>query len=132
MLFVKLLIDIVIFQVKFDIGLEIVPILLLFFGEVSKEVSIVLGPSLPLVFEHSLFSSLVVDWIGHGSGIELLYFIEHPVEFHDRLLGLVPVLIHVSAKWHLESKGELVGLLLNEFIGSLECVHLLVDFLESL
>ena len=45
---VELFIDEIVFRVLLNIGLEVVTVLLLFFSEVAKEVSVVFSPSLIL------------------------------------------------------------------------------------
>ena len=47
---IELFINEIVFRVLFNIGLEVVTILLLLFCEVAKEISVVLGPSVVLRF----------------------------------------------------------------------------------
>lgn len=47
---IKLFINEVVLRVLLNIGLEVVTVLLLFFSEITKEISVVLGPSVVLRF----------------------------------------------------------------------------------
>ena len=75
--------DELVLRVLLDVSLEVVSVHLLFLGEVSKEVSVVVNPSFTLLVQHPLFPSLVVVGVGHCSCIELLNFVEDSIELHD-------------------------------------------------
>lgn len=115
--FIELLINPIILRISFDLTLKIVTVLLLFFSQIAKEVSVVGNPSLSLPVQHSSLSSFVVERIGHGSGIELLNFVEDAVEFHDGLLNLVPGFVDVAADWNLLLVSESLELFVDKLIG---------------
>ena len=98
MLVVKLLIDVVILWIDFQVSFEVISILLLLFGEISKEVGIVLSPSFSPPFEHSLFTSFVVIRISHGPSFVFLDLVEDSIELHDGLFDLIPTFIEVSSE----------------------------------
>jgi hypothetical protein len=100
--FIKLLVNVVIFRVSLDIGFEVVAVLLLFFGEAPKEVSVVLSPSLALALEHPLLSALVVIGIGELSCSEFLHLVECSVKFSNSLFDVPPGLIQIFAIWSWE------------------------------
>jgi len=129
---VELLVDPFIFWVELELTLEVVAILLLFFSQISKEEGVVLHPSLSLPIEHSPLPPFVIDWLGHCPSIELLHFIEDPVELCNRLFDSVPGLVHVAAHWRLLLVGEGLHLLIDDVVGGLESVELLVGFLHLL
>lgn len=130
--FIEFLINPIIFWISFELTLEIVTVLLLLFSQITKEVSVVRNPTLSLPVQHSSLSSFVVDCISHGSGIELLNFVEDAVELHDRLLNFVPCFIDVTADWNLLCVSQLLELLIDELIGKREGVHFLMCFLHLL
>ena len=129
---IELLIEEVILRVFLQVCLEVVSVLLLLFCEVSKEVCVISDPSLFLPVKHSALSSLMVGWISHGPGIKLLNFVENAIEFHDGLLNLVPSLIQISAQWDLCLVSQVLELLVDEVVGELEGVQLLVGLLHFL
>jgi hypothetical protein len=129
---VKLLVDPFIFGVELELSLEVVAILLLFFSQISKEEGVVRHPSLSLPIEHSPLSPLVIDWLGHCPCIELLHFIEDPVELRNGLFDSIPGLVHVAAQWRLLLVGEGLHLLIDDVVGGLESIEFLVGFLHLL
>jgi hypothetical protein len=63
MCFIFFLINVVIFKLNIEIRLEVISILLFLFGQISKEICVVLSPSLVSLSYHSSFSSFVVCWV---------------------------------------------------------------------
>ena len=129
---VKLLIDMLILWVELELRLEIVSVLLLLLSKLPEEVGVVLGPPLPLLIEHSLLPPFVVHWVSKCSSIEFLHFIENPIEFHDGLFNFVPSFIHVTAEWDFSLVSHALHLVVNETVGFLESINLLMSLLKFL
>ena len=129
---IKLLINPVVLWVGLQLSLEVVTILLLLFGQIAEEISVVGDPSLSLTVQHSSLSSLVVDNVSHCSGIELLDFVENAIELHDGLFNFVPGFIHVATHWNLLLVRQCLELFVHKMIGQLERVDLLMRLLHLL
>lgn len=129
---VEFLINPVVFWVVLKLGLEVVTILLLFLSQIAKEESVVSDPSVTLSVEHSSLSTLVIDWISHGPCVKLLDLVEDAIKLHDRLLDLVPGLVHIAAKWYLLLEGKVLHLFIHNRISCLEGVDLLMCLLLPL
>ena len=130
MFVVELLIEVVILWIDFQLSFEVISILLLLFGEISKEVGIVLSPSFPPLFEHSLFTSFVVIRISHGPSFVFLDLVEDSIELHDGLLDLIPTLIEISSECMFWSVRNSLHLLVNNLVSLLHGVSFLVNLLE--
>ena len=126
---VELLINPVVFWVVLELGLEVITILLLFLSQISEEESVVSDPSITLPVEHSPLSALVVDWISHSSCIKLLHLVEDTVEFHNRLLNLIPCLVHITTKWYLLLVSKILHLFIDNLVGRLEGIDLFMCLL---
>ena len=94
---VELFINEIVFRVLFNIGLEVVTVLLLLLGETSKEEGVVIDPTLLLALIHALFTSLVIVGVGELASMELLYAVEMAVEYSDGLFDFHPRLVVVAA-----------------------------------
>lgn len=80
---IELLVDEVVLRVHLEIGLEVVAVLLLFLGQVAKEVSVVLGPSDARSLDHTPLTTLVVDRVSESTSVVLLDLVEDAVELED-------------------------------------------------
>ena len=130
MFVVELLIEVVILWIDFQLSFEVISILLLLFGEISKEVGIVLSPSFSPLFEHSLFTSFVVIRISHGPSFVFLDLVEDSIELHDGLLDLIPTFIEISSECMFWSVRNSLHLLVNNLVSLLHGVSFLVNLLE--
>lgn len=72
-----------VFWVVFEIGFEVVTVLLFFFGETAEEVGVVIDLTFVPTVEHAFFAAVVVVGVGELASFELLDAVEETIEFFD-------------------------------------------------
>ena len=92
------MLEVFIIRVLLQVRLEVVTVLLLFLGEIAKEVGVVVDLTVLNAVLHTLLTALMRLWvIAELASIELLNLVEETVELEDRLLNIVPRFIKVAS-----------------------------------
>ena len=129
---IKLLGNNVVFGVALEITFEVVAVHLLFLSESSKEVGVVLGPSLALSLEHALLSAFVILGVSKLSSVELLNLVESTIKDTNSLFNVVPSFVEILAIRSREIHSMLSKLAVNFSERLVHSIELFMSLLQSL
>jgi hypothetical protein len=94
---IKLLGDNIVFGVTLEVTLEVVAVHLLFLCQPSKEVGVVLGPSLALSLQHALLSAFVILGVSELSSVVLLDLVKGTIKFANSFFNIIPCFVEILA-----------------------------------
>ena len=115
-----------------NVGLKVVPVLLLLLSEPSEEVGVVLSPSLSLALKEAFLPPLVVVRVHKLAGGELLHFVERAVEPADCLFDVPPGLVEISAVGRRQVDAVVCQLAVHLSVGFVHRVQFFMGFLKFL